>query len=115
MWKDGSVVACKHACFAAKLPEHCCTGQYNRPQTCKPTNYSNGFKATCPTAITYVLDTLTSLNFTCQEANYLCSHKHFVHFGPSNLFGPFSPFLLTCETHLTMYKFNITWKKFLYK
>ena len=68
--RNGSVVACKSACLALNRPQYCCTGQYSNAQTCKPTSYSNVFKAACPTAYTYAYDDQTSL-FTCDGADYL--------------------------------------------
>ncbi|KAG2319706.1 hypothetical protein Bca52824_012919 [Brassica carinata] len=44
----GSVVACKSACAAFDKPEFCCTGQFNQPETCPPTDYSRIFKTACP-------------------------------------------------------------------
>ena len=68
--RNGRVVACKSACLALNRPQYCCTGQYSNAQTCKPTSYSNVFKAACPTAYTYAYDDQTSL-FTCDGADYL--------------------------------------------
>ncbi|CAK9154898.1 unnamed protein product [Ilex paraguariensis] len=66
----GRVVACKSACMAFNKSEYCCTGEYNDPKKCKPTNYSEVFKAACPTAYSYAYDDATSI-FTCKGANYL--------------------------------------------
>ncbi|KAJ4978707.1 hypothetical protein NE237_009487 [Protea cynaroides] len=63
------VVACKSACMAFNTPEYCCTGAFGSPSTCKPTNYSQAFKASCPTAYSYAYDDATS-TFTCKGANY---------------------------------------------
>jgi hypothetical protein len=41
---DGSVIACKSACTAFNEPQYCCTGAFNTPQTCPPTNYSKIFE-----------------------------------------------------------------------
>ncbi|GMP41822.1 hypothetical protein CsSME_00011788 [Camellia sinensis var. sinensis] len=68
--RSGSVVACKSACLAFNQPQYCCTGAYNSPNTCKPTDYSRLFKAACPTAYSYPFDDRTS-TFTCKGANYL--------------------------------------------
>ncbi|CAL9233920.1 unnamed protein product, partial [Arabidopsis halleri] len=48
------VVACKSACEAFNKPEYCCTGAFNRLETCPPTKYSKIFKGACPTAYSYV-------------------------------------------------------------
>ena len=45
VWKDGIVIALHERVLVLH------------------SNYSNGFKAACPTATTYVLDTLASLNY----------------------------------------------------
>ncbi|KAG2319705.1 hypothetical protein Bca52824_012918 [Brassica carinata] len=65
----GSVVACKSACAAFDKPEFCCTGQFNQPETCPPTDYSRIFKTACPKAYSYAYDDATS-TFTCANANY---------------------------------------------
>lgn len=46
-------VACKSACLAFGAPQDCCTGDYGRPDTCRPSTYSEFFKKACPQAITY--------------------------------------------------------------
>ncbi|KAI3444972.1 hypothetical protein Pfo_001637 [Paulownia fortunei] len=66
----GETVACKSACLAFNEPQYCCTGEYNSPQVCKPSNYSEVFKKACPTAYSYPYDDATS-TFTCKGANYL--------------------------------------------
>lgn len=69
---DGTTVACKSACFAFNKPEYCCTGEFNNPTTCKPTEYSQYFKSSCKDAYSYAYDDATSI-FTCKGANYLIS------------------------------------------
>ncbi|KAG2251154.1 hypothetical protein Bca4012_098626 [Brassica carinata] len=65
---DGAnVVACKSACEAFCKPEYCCTGAFNTPETCPPTDYSRIFKEACPKA--YAYDDASS-TFTCANANY---------------------------------------------
>ncbi|KAK6162925.1 hypothetical protein DH2020_002766 [Rehmannia glutinosa] len=66
---SGEVVACESACLAFGEAEYCCTGEYNSPGVCKPTNYSEVFKKACPTAYSYPYDDATS-TFTCKGANY---------------------------------------------
>ncbi|KAG0459167.1 hypothetical protein HPP92_022295 [Vanilla planifolia] len=61
---DGLVVACRSACEAFGDPKYCCTGQYNSPETCKPTDYSKIFKNACPDAYSYPYDDQSS-TFTC--------------------------------------------------
>ncbi|GMY24966.1 thaumatin-like protein 1 [Fagus crenata] len=53
---DGSVIACKSACTAFNEPQYCCTGAFNTPQTCPPTNYSKIFEDQCPQAYSYAYD-----------------------------------------------------------
>ncbi|CAH8391080.1 unnamed protein product [Eruca vesicaria subsp. sativa] len=65
----GNVVACKSACEAFGKPEFCCTGAYNKPETCPPTNYSRIFKRACPKAYSYAYDDASS-TFTCANASY---------------------------------------------
>ncbi|KAF5468912.1 hypothetical protein F2P56_013020, partial [Juglans regia] len=68
---DGSVIACKSACLAFNQPQYCCTGNFNTPQTCPPTNYSMIFENQCPQAYSYAYDDVNS-TFTCSGApNYI--------------------------------------------
>ena len=67
---DGAnVVACKSACEAFRKPEYCCTGAFDTPATCPPTDYSRIFKGACPKAYSYAYDDASS-TFTCANANY---------------------------------------------
>ncbi|XP_052621632.1 LOW QUALITY PROTEIN: thaumatin-like protein [Lactuca sativa] len=66
----GETVACKSGCTAFQSPEYCCTGQFQDPNICKPTKYSEYFKHGCPTAYSYAFDDGSS-TFTCREANYM--------------------------------------------
>ncbi|KAM3265278.1 pathogeneis-related thaumatin-like protein 3.5 isoform X1 [Capsicum annuum] len=67
---DGKVIACKNACLAFNKPEYCCTEEFNNPNKCKPTKYSQYFKKACPNAYSYAYDDATS-TFTCKGADYL--------------------------------------------
>ena len=68
---DGKAIACKSACVAFGKPEYCCTGQYNDPKKCKPTNYSEYFSKKCPQAYSYAYDDLKG-TFTCNgRPNYV--------------------------------------------
>ncbi|KAG8391284.1 hypothetical protein BUALT_Bualt01G0172000 [Buddleja alternifolia] len=67
---NGETAACMSACMAFNEAEYCCTGEYNNPHVCKPTNYSEVFKKACPTSYSYPYDDATS-TFTCKGANYL--------------------------------------------
>ncbi|XP_065855216.1 thaumatin-like protein 1 [Euphorbia lathyris] len=67
---SNGVVACKSACAALNQPQYCCTGEFNSPETCKPTNYSEIFKNQCPQAYSYAYDDPSS-TFSCTGgANY---------------------------------------------
>ncbi|CAI9103140.1 OLC1v1001584C1 [Oldenlandia corymbosa var. corymbosa] len=66
---NGVVIGCKSACLAFNKPEYCCSGEYNNPNICKPTNYSQVFKTACPKAYSYPYDDATS-TFTCKGADY---------------------------------------------
>ncbi|KAL6981668.1 hypothetical protein U1Q18_023293 [Sarracenia purpurea var. burkii] len=68
--RNDYIVACKSACLAFNRPQYCCTGTYNNPNDCKPTNYSRVFKDSCPTAYSYAYDDSSSL-FTCDGADYV--------------------------------------------
>ncbi|KAF2324698.1 hypothetical protein GH714_016362 [Hevea brasiliensis] len=66
----GSGEACKSACEAFGNPEYCCSGAYGTPDTCKPSVYSQMFKAACPRSYSYAYDDATS-TFTCTGADYV--------------------------------------------
>ncbi|KAJ4831335.1 Thaumatin-like protein 1 [Turnera subulata] len=68
--RDGSGEACKSACEAFGSPEYCCSGAYATPDTCRPSVYSQMFKAACPRAYSYAYDDPTS-TFTCTGADYV--------------------------------------------
>ncbi|URE28634.1 Thaumatin family, partial [Musa troglodytarum] len=57
---DGGVVGCKSACLAFNTDEYCCRGQYDKPDTCKPSDYSKIFKNACPQAYSYAYDDRSS-------------------------------------------------------
>uniref|UniRef100_A0A803NDN9 Thaumatin-like protein 1 n=1 Tax=Chenopodium quinoa TaxID=63459 RepID=A0A803NDN9_CHEQI len=63
-------VACKSACEAFGDPQYCCSGPNATPDTCKPSKYSEFFKAACPSAYSYAYDDATS-TFTCNGADYV--------------------------------------------
>ncbi|XP_075673557.1 thaumatin-like protein 1 [Castanea sativa] len=63
------VSACNSACGALGSDEYCCRGAYGSPNTCKPSIYSEMFKAACPRAYSYAYDDATS-TFTCTSADY---------------------------------------------
>ncbi|KAF5473648.1 hypothetical protein F2P56_010248 [Juglans regia] len=68
---DGSVLACKSACTAFNQPQYCCTGDFNTPDKCPPTNYSMIFEKQCPQAYSYAYDDQNS-TFTCSGGpNYI--------------------------------------------
>ncbi|KAG4993895.1 hypothetical protein JHK84_030844 [Glycine max] len=57
------------ACEAFRSPEYCCSGAYGSPATCRPSIYSEMFKAACPRSYSYAYDDATS-TFTCSGADY---------------------------------------------
>ena len=79
--------ACKSACEAFGSPEYCCSGAYGSPATCRPSIYSEMFKAACPRSYSYAYDDATS-TFTCSGADYT------VTFCPSSPRLTFCSFLL---------------------
>ncbi|KAJ0797396.1 putative Thaumatin family [Helianthus annuus] len=66
----GETVACKSGCTAYQTPEYCCTGEYQNPETCQPTTYSQYFKEGCPSSYSYAFDDQSS-TFTCRDSDYL--------------------------------------------
>ncbi|KAK4487670.1 hypothetical protein RD792_005671, partial [Penstemon davidsonii] len=69
MSADGEGVACKSACEAFRSDEYCCSGAYGTPDTCRPSQYAEVFKSTCPQAYSYAYDDKTS-TFTYTDADY---------------------------------------------
>ncbi|CAN6305567.1 unnamed protein product [Urochloa humidicola] len=61
---EGGPVACRSACDAFGDAQYCCSGAYGNPSTCRPSAYSQFFKAACPRAYSYAYDDATS-TFTC--------------------------------------------------
>ncbi|KAF2657625.1 thaumatin family protein [Lophiostoma macrostomum CBS 122681] len=51
---------CFSACAKNNRPEDCCTGPYNSPTKCQPSQYSKNVKAVCPDAYSYAFDDQTS-------------------------------------------------------
>ncbi|CAN4078729.1 unnamed protein product [Withania somnifera] len=70
LMSSGECVACKSACEAFGDEKYCCNGAYATPDTCKPTDYSEFFKSSCPRAYSYAYDDITS-TFTCASADYV--------------------------------------------
>jgi beta-mannosidase len=68
IYPDGSINRpefdpCYSACSKWNLPQDCCTGQYNSPSACKPSQYSQNAKGVCPDAYSYgVEDPVFTLN-----------------------------------------------------
>ncbi|KAJ0964195.1 hypothetical protein J5N97_029317 [Dioscorea zingiberensis] len=60
----GEGAACRSACEAFGTAEYCCSGEYANPSACRPTAYSEMFKAACPRSYSYAFDDPTS-TFTC--------------------------------------------------
>ncbi|XP_026290384.1 uncharacterized protein LOC113215046 isoform X2 [Frankliniella occidentalis] len=67
--QDKGGAACKSACLAFGDPKYCCTGDFNDPNRCKPTHYSELFHNHCPDAYSYAYDDLRA-TFTCSRADY---------------------------------------------
>ena len=44
---------CFSACSKWSLPQDCCTGSYDSPSSCKPSQYSQAAKSVCPDAYSY--------------------------------------------------------------
>ncbi|KAG2321406.1 hypothetical protein Bca52824_014619 [Brassica carinata] len=65
-----SMVACMNACQKLKLPEYCCTGDYNSPDRCKPSLYSQNFKSVCPSAYSYAYDDSSSTFRCASKSSY---------------------------------------------
>lgn len=65
----GEGEGCRSACEAFGTPEYCCSGEFGTPDTCRPSVYSQMFKAVCPTSYSYAYDDATS-TFTCNAADY---------------------------------------------
>lgn len=61
--RNGNIISCKSACVAFGQPRYCCTGDYNKLETCPPTHYSRIFKSQCPQAYSYAYD--RSATFSC--------------------------------------------------
>ncbi|CAK9327907.1 unnamed protein product [Citrullus colocynthis] len=49
---NDEVIACKSACLAFNQPRDCCSGEFNDPNKCKPTEFSKFFKDRCPNTAT---------------------------------------------------------------
>jgi len=68
---DGNVVGTLSACSATKDPKYCCTGEFDKPETCKSSNFPAKFysdlKAICPTTYLYAYDDHSS-TYTCKPA-----------------------------------------------
>ncbi|KAI1840492.1 hypothetical protein JX266_013328 [Neoarthrinium moseri] len=51
---------CKSACAASNSAADCCTGDYNDPNVCKRSEYSESAKVVCPDAYSFAYDDQTS-------------------------------------------------------
>lgn len=51
---------CLSACSSTNSPQDCCTGEYNSPEMCRPSLYSENAKSVCPDAYSYAFDDQTS-------------------------------------------------------
>ncbi|KAI8391281.1 thaumatin [Radiomyces spectabilis] len=66
----GNVVSCQSSCSKTGAAEHCCTGQYDHPEICKPDHRSNTVKDTCPDAYSFAYDD--------QKSTYQCTTQKYV-------------------------------------
>lgn len=69
-------VACKSACEAFGDPKYCCSGEFDKPDTCSPSNYSKFFKSLCPQAYSYAYDDSTSTNTCGGPSEYVVTFCH---------------------------------------
>lgn len=53
---------CFSACAKNNKPEDCCTGEYNSPTACSPSDYSKSVKKVCPDAYSYGTSEYRSLH-----------------------------------------------------
>jgi hypothetical protein len=51
---------CYSACAKNNKPEDCCTGEYNSPTVCQPSDYSKAVKAVCPDAYSFGMHQILS-------------------------------------------------------
>ena len=51
---------CLSACAKWGSPQYCCTGKYNSPGSCSPSDYSTQAKTVCPDVYSYAFDDQTS-------------------------------------------------------
>lgn len=51
---------CYSACAKWSSPQYCCTGKYNKPDSCRPSLYSTQAKKVCPDAYSYAFDDQSS-------------------------------------------------------
>ncbi|CAP67621.1 uncharacterized protein PODANS_1_15140 [Podospora anserina S mat+] len=51
---------CLSACSKTQAPQDCCTGEFNGPEVCRPSLYSEMAKSVCPDAYSYAFDDRTS-------------------------------------------------------
>uniref|UniRef100_A0A7N0U6S4 Thaumatin-like protein n=1 Tax=Kalanchoe fedtschenkoi TaxID=63787 RepID=A0A7N0U6S4_KALFE len=63
------VEGCRSACEVFQSDEYCCSGARGTPDACKPSIYSERFKAACPKSYSDAYDDNFS-TFTCSGADY---------------------------------------------
>jgi beta-mannosidase len=49
---------CFSACAKNNRPEDCCTGEYNSPSKCQPSQYSKNVKEVCPDAYSFGMSSI---------------------------------------------------------
>ena len=62
---------CFSACAKNNRPEDCCTGKYDSPSSCSPSEYSKAVKAVCPDAYSYGRFSFDPMNPTAPPASLL--------------------------------------------
>jgi hypothetical protein len=62
---------CYSACAKNNQPQDCCTGQYNSPGACSPSQYSKNVKTVCPDAYSY------GKSLTCRNKSIADMHHSF--------------------------------------
>ncbi|KAI8143157.1 thaumatin [Fennellomyces sp. T-0311] len=66
---NGKVTGCQSSCSKTSSDEHCCKGDHDDPEVCKPDAQSKSVKDACPDAYSFAYDDQTS-TFNCQVSKY---------------------------------------------
>lgn len=69
----GNVISCQSDCSKTGDDQHCCAGDYNHPDICKPSDNAMAIKEVCPDAYSFAYDD--------QQSTFECAAEAFtVHF-----------------------------------